>query len=347
MLVLRPALFAAAAAAVGLVAAACGQSGAPAAASMPPPGAATVTVSTATATRGAGLPVLAAPPVSAVAAATLEAALEASPMPPLLPPPVPWGLPPASPGTPPPAISAVAALVMDEASGAILFEQNASLSLPPASLTKIATAVAVIEAGYLETPIEANPDLERQWLEDSQSMGLEPGDVFLGRELLYGLLLASGNDAAEALAIAVDGGIEPFAARLNALAARLGLTGTHFVNPHGLEAPGHVSTARDMALLARYAMSLPDFRAIVATESHTAVGSRELPLYNLNPLLNYTDGVDGVKTGYTEEAGRTFVVTATRGGHRVIVVLLNDLFRTPDAIALIDWAFAAHAWPPG
>ncbi len=346
MLVLRPALFAAAAAAVGLVAAACGQSGAPAAASMPPPAPATATAPAPTATRAAG-PLVAAAPVSAVAAAVLEAAPEGAPMPPLLPPPVPWGLPPASPGTPPPAISAVAALVMDEASGAILFEQNAALSLPPASLTKIATAVAVIEAGYLETPIEANPDLERQWLEDSQSMGLEPGDVFLGRELLYGLLLASGNDAAEALAIAVDGGIEPFAARLNALAARLGLTGTHFVNPHGLEAPGHVSTARDMALLARYAMSLPDFRAIVATESHTAVGSRELPLYNLNPLLNYTEGVDGVKTGYTEEAGRTFVVTATRGGHRVIVVLLNDLFRTPDAIALIDWAFAAHTWPPG
>ncbi len=346
MLVLRPALFAAAAAAVGLVAAACGQSGAPAAASMPPPAPATATAPAPTATRAAG-PLVAAAPVSAVAAAVLEAAPEGAPMPPLLPPPVPWGLPPASPGTPPPAISAVAALVMDEASGAILFEQNAALSLPPASLTKIATAVAVIEAGYLETPIEANPDLERQWLEDSQSMGLEPGDVFLGRELLYGLLLASGNDAAEALAIAVDGGIEPFAARLNALAARLGLTGTRFVNPHGLEAPGHVSTARDMALLARYAMSLPDFRAIVATESHTAVGSRELPLYNLNPLLNYTEGVDGVKTGYTEEAGRTFVVTATRGGHRVIVVLLNDLFRTPDAIALIDWAFAAHTWPPG
>ncbi|HMS60599.1 MAG TPA: hypothetical protein PKA49_17310, partial [Tepidiformaceae bacterium] len=241
---LRPALFAAAAAAVGLVAAACGAPGAPAAGSMPPPAPATATAPAPTATRAAG-PLVAAAPVSAVAAAVLEAAPEGAPMPPLLPPPVPWGLPPASPGTPPPAISAVAALVMDEASGAILFEQNASLSLPPASLTKIATAVAVIEAGYLETPIEANPDLERQWLEDSQSMGLEPGDVFLGRELLYGLLLASGNDAAEALAIAVDGGIEPFAARLNALAARLGLTGTHFVNPHGLEAPGHVSTARD------------------------------------------------------------------------------------------------------
>ena len=128
------------------------------------------------------------------------------------------------------------------------------------------------------------------------------------------------------------------------LGGKGGLGGTHFVNAHGLEAPGHVSTGRDLALLTRYAMSLPDFRAIVATESYTARGTRELPLYNLNPLLNYTEGVDGVKTGYTEEAGRTFVVTATRGGHRVIVVLLNDLFRTPDAIALIEWAFQGWAW---
>ena len=286
-------------------------------------------------------PLVAATPVPALPR------IDPEPMRPLLPPPVPWGLPPANRGVAPPAISAAAALVMDEASGAVLFAHQPDLPLPPASLTKIATAVAVIEAGYLETPVEAHPDLERQWLEDSQSMGLEPGDVFLGRELLYGLLLASGNDAAEALASAIDGGQEPFAARLNALAARLGLAGTHFVNAHGLEAPGHVSTARDLALLTRYAMSLPDFRAIVATESYTARGTRELPLYNLNPLLNYTEGVDGVKTGYTEEAGRTFVVTATRGGHRVIVVLLNDLFRTPDAIALIDWAFAAHTWPPG
>ncbi|MEO6397257.1 MAG: serine hydrolase [Tepidiformaceae bacterium] len=252
--------------------------------------------------------------------------------------PRPFGL-----GLPPPPVTAAAALVTDEDTGVVLFELNPNLRLAPASLTKVATAVVVLESLDLEREVEANPDLVREWLNDSSTMGLEPGDRFTVRELLYGLLLLSGNDAAEALALATSSSEEQFVSRLNGLAARLRLRDTHFSDEHGLGGPDHFSSAADLALLTRYAMSFPVFRQIVGTEEHLAVGSRSLPLYNLNPLLGYTPGVDGVKTGYTEEAGRTFIATATRSGRHISVVLLNAPLRTPEAIALIEWAFANFA----
>ncbi|MEO8502243.1 MAG: D-alanyl-D-alanine carboxypeptidase, partial [Vicinamibacteria bacterium] len=139
---------------------------------------------------------------------------------------------------------------------------------------------------------------------------------------------------------------EAFVQRMNELAHRLGLKDTHFADVHGLGSAEHYTSAWDLALLSEHAMTLPEFRAVVGSETHVASGTRELSLYNLNPLLNYTPGVDGVKTGYTEEAGPTFVASAERDGHRITVVLLDAPSMALDAIALIEWAFRNFEWPP-
>ena len=134
---------------------------------------------------------------------------------------------------------------------------------------------------------------------------------------------------------------------MNALAERLGLRDTRFVNPHGLNAVGHVTTARDLALLSRYAMSLPEFGAIVSTVSYSARGSRTIELWNvINDVLYSVPGADGVKSGFTRQAGRTLVASATRDGRRLYAVVLNDPQRLTDVTALLDWAFEAHEWEP-
>ena len=255
---------------------------------------------------------------------------------------------PISLGIPVPEVSASAVIVVDDATLAVLYDKDGFTRRAPASLTKIATAIVTVERARLHE--EAVSPVHYWELEDSSTMALEPGDVFTLRELLYGLMLVSGNDAAITIAEHVAGTEEAFVAEMNQLVARLGLTDTHFENTEGLSAPGHYSSAWDLAILSRYLMRFPDLRQIVGTEEHTAVGTRggeplALELYNHNPLLNYTPGVDGVKTGYTEEAGRTFVFTAERNGNRVYIVLLDTVLRAHDSQALIEWAFENHQWP--
>jgi len=246
---------------------------------------------------------------------------------------------------PPPEVTARAVLVVDPASGVALHEANARERLAPASLTKIATAAVVLERGpALDVAVEVNPDLVRQWLEDSSTMGLLPGDRFSVRDLLYGLLMVSGNDAARELAIATAGSEADFVDEMNELAQRLGLRDTRFTDVHGLGGPGHYSSAWDLAILSAHAMTLPAFRALVGTEMRVVSGSQDLSLYNHNPLLNYTPGVDGIKVGYTEEAGATFVASVERDGRRLLIVLLNAPGMAFDAIALIEWAYANHEW---
>lgn len=279
----------------------------------------------------------ASPPVPNPAGAALRS--------PATPTPTPIPRPPSR-GVPPPTIEAAAYLVVDGDTGASLLESNANARLAPASLTKIATAIVVLERNPdLETIIEVHPDLEKLLLEDSSTMKLLPGDRFSLRELLYGLLLVSGNDAAIELANALYGGEDAFVREMNRLAMRLNLRDTHFTDVHGLGGPGHYTTAHDLAVLSAHAMTFPIFREIVGTETHTTTGTQEIFLYNFNPLLNYTPGVDGIKTGYTEEAGPTFVVSATRQGHRVYVIVLNAKAYPFDAIALLEWAYADTAWP--
>ena len=142
------------------------------------------------------------------------------------------------------------------------------------------------------------------------------------------------------------GSDEAFVVQMNTLMRRLGLTDTNFTDPHGLGSANHRSSAYDIAMMSRYAMTqLPLFRTIVKTPSWTAYGDRELSMRNVNSFISQVDGADGVKTGYTEEAGRTLSASATRNGHRLYAVILNDNNRYATAGDLIDWAFDNFTWP--
>jgi D-alanyl-D-alanine carboxypeptidase len=257
--------------------------------------------------------------------------------------PAPWAPPPAPLGIAPPDVSAAAAVVVDEASGEVLYGKRADDRLAPASLTKIATAVLALEEGDLDATVDV--DVDSRVMRNSTVMGLLPGDRFTLRDLLYGMMLPSGNDAALAVGRAVAGSDAAFVREMNALARRLDLRDTSFANPHGLGAREHFMSARDLAMLSRYAMTLPAFREVVGASSWTASGSRAIGLSNINTFLYAYPGADGLKTGYTRRAGPTLAASAVRGGHRVFVVLLNAPARESDAAALMDWAFAAHAWP--
>ena len=246
---------------------------------------------------------------------------------------------------PPPSFDARAAVVIDEASGAVLYDYNAHDSIPMASLTKIATAILALEGAPVDSWVPINTVDYRQ-MPGSSVMGVVPGDCFTLRDLLYGLMLPSGNDAALAIARYQAGSDEAFVVQMNTLMRRLGLTDTNFTDPHGLGSANHRSSAYDIAMMSRYAMTqLPLFRTIVKTPSWTAYGDRELSMRNVNSFISQVDGADGVKTGYTEEAGRTLSASATRNGHRLYAVILNEQNRYATAGDLIDWAFDNFTWP--
>ena len=237
-------------------------------------------------------------------------------------------------------IAAQKAVLMDAATGRVLYEKDANSRSLIASTTKIMTALIVCEQcnvlDRMRIPKEA------VGIEGS-SMYLQEGEVLTLQELLYGLMLHSGNDAAVALAIYCGGTVEGFAELMNDKARLLGLTGTHFENPNGLDSPEHYSTARDLAVLASYAMKNPIFAKTVSTKSVT-IGSRSLR--NHNKLLWRVDGVDGVKTGYTKAAGRILVSSAMRQGRRLVAVTINDGNDWADHAALLDKGFSDYTVHP-
>lgn len=236
------------------------------------------------------------------------------------------------------AVSAKAAILMHADSGRVLYEKNADEHMLIASTTKIMTAIVVLEHCELDDLVEV--DSRSAGIEGS-SMYLKAGESYTVEDLLYGLLLASGNDAASALALHVADSMEEFAELMNAKAAELGMTESSFKNAHGLDEEGHYSTARDMAKLAAYCMGNEDFARIAGTVSHT-VG--EQTLVNHNRLLREYDGCLGLKTGYTMAAGRTLVTCAERDGARYVCVTLNDPDDWDDHKALYDWAFANYSF---
>lgn len=232
------------------------------------------------------------------------------------------------------AISARNAIVVDAQTGEVLFEKNADRRGLIASTTKIMTALLVCEQcnilDRMKIPKEA------VGIEGS-SMYLKEGEVLTLQELLYGLMLHSGNDAALALAIYCGGTVEGFVQMMNDKAHRLGLENTHFENPNGLDGSYHYSTARDLAALAVYAMENPIFSKIVSTKS-VKIGERCLT--NHNKLLWQVDGADGVKTGYTRAAGRILVSSATRNGRRLIAVTMDAPSDWTDHAALLNEGFS-------
>lgn len=232
-------------------------------------------------------------------------------------------------------VSATAAVLMDADMGQVLYEKNGDRQMLIASTTKIMTALVVLEHAAPDDVITVTPD----HMAEGSSMYLRAGETVRVEELLYGLLLCSGNDAALALTECA-GGLTPFVALMNEKAAALGMAHTSFANPNGLDADGHYSTARDMAVLAAAAVENPTFRRICSSRSVT-IGQRTME--NHNRLLRQVEGCVGLKTGYTQAAGRTLVSCTERDGCRLVAVTLQDGNDWADHAALYDYGFRLTA----
>lgn len=234
----------------------------------------------------------------------------------------------------PPGLSAASAILVDGESGRVLFEKNAHEERAIASITKLMTALVAAEsAASLKEEVTILPE----WTGiEGSSIYLRAGETIPLQTLLYGLLMASGNDAAVAVAGHCAGSVEAFVEQMNARAADLGMEHTHFTNPNGLSEEGHYSTAYDMALLARACLENATVAEIVATKSIT-LGTRTFT--NHNKLLWRYEGCTGMKTGYTEQAGRTLVSSAERDGQTLIAVTLCAPNDWADHAALFDYGF--------
>jgi D-alanyl-D-alanine carboxypeptidase/D-alanyl-D-alanine carboxypeptidase (penicillin-binding protein 5/6) len=240
-----------------------------------------------------------------------------------------------------PSVSAQAAVLIDARSGRILFSENENEKLPMASTTKIMTTLLLLESGDLDTEFTVDPVAIRT---EGSSMGLTEGDIVSKRDLAYGMMLPSGNDAANETAYLLGGDLRGFSDIMNKKAADLGLRNTHFVTPSGLHAPGHYSTAADMAMLTRAAMENADFRDIAATKSiKIAYGNPPYDrwLSNTNKLLTLYDYCTGVKTGFTDEAGRCLVSSAEKNGVSLIAVTLDASDDWNDHIKMYNYGFAS------
>lgn len=238
-----------------------------------------------------------------------------------------------------PAINARSAIVMDFQSGRVLYEKNAYIKRPMASTTKVMTAIVALENANMEDIVTVS---RRAALVQGSTINLTTGEQLTMRELMYGLLMRSGNDAAVAIAEHVAGSVERFAQMMNDKAKEIGAINTNFTTPHGLDETGHYSTAYDMALITRYALEIPLFNEIVGTQS-AQVGSRYM--YNTNEMLMSYPGADGVKTGYTGKAGRCLITSATRDGRRFISVVLFCDSREQRALSskkILDYAFSLY-----
>lgn len=238
-----------------------------------------------------------------------------------------------------PQVQAKAAAVISADTGEVVYALNASMKLPMASTTKIMTTLLCLESGGLYEEFTVDSDAIKV---EGSSMGLQEGDIVTKYALCCGMLLPSGNDAANAAAVRIAGSMEAFAEMMNDRACEMGLSRTYFVTPSGLEGEGHGSSAADMALLAREALRNDIFRSICSQSSmKVKFGSPPYDrwLRNTNKLLGMCDGVYGVKTGFTDEAGRCLVSACEREGKDLICVTLNDRNDWNDHMALYDSCF--------
>jgi D-alanyl-D-alanine carboxypeptidase (penicillin-binding protein 5/6) len=239
----------------------------------------------------------------------------------------------------------VAAAYEVRVDGRTQWSAHADQPLPPASLTKVMTALLVLEAGRPDAAVVVGA---RAAGATGTRLGLRAGERMRASALLAAMLIRSANDACLALAEWVAGSEAAFVARMNERAALLGLAGTRFANACGHDAREHASTAHDLARLAEAALALPEFARIVATESAVVrtEGGRTWRLASTNALLGRVPGVRGVKSGYTRRAGTCVIVAAEREGRRVLVVLLGATDRWWDAAAIVERAFDAARVAP-
>lgn len=245
-------------------------------------------------------------------------------------------------GIQPPELSARGIYAVDLESGKVLYQKNADTPSLPASTTKIATALVSLSYYALDEVLVVG-----EITAEGQTMELEEGEQITVRDLLYGLLVFSANDAAEVLAANYPGGRQGFVSAMNNLATTLGLEKTNFVNPTGLDEYLHFSTAKDLTSLAVFAMENKTFARIVATEKtnvFSADGEKEHKLVNINQLLGKVPGILGVKTGWTINSGESLVSLVERKGRKVVIALLGSEDRFGETERLIDWLYANYSW---
>jgi serine-type D-Ala-D-Ala carboxypeptidase (penicillin-binding protein 5/6) len=234
-----------------------------------------------------------------------------------------------------PSIKASALYLIELKSGRVLLEKDASRRLPPASLTKIMTALIALESAPLQEVVKIHP----RSIVHHSVYNFRPGEEFILRDLLTAMLVASANDACEAVAWHIGGDDTRFVAMMNERASALGLQDTHFVNPCGFDAPEHYSTAADLATLTDLALQQPFFSMMVRTlvrDISTVDGKRKLSLHSTNELLVDSD-VNGVKTGYTSKAGRCLIASMFKDGHRLLLVGLNLMDQWEQASKLLRY----------
>lgn len=241
-----------------------------------------------------------------------------------------------------PIVSAQGAFAVDLDSWVSLYEKNADNPLLPASTTKIITALVALDAFKLDDVLTVG-----KISVTGQKMGLKEGEQIKFEDLLYGLLVYSANDAAEAIAGLYPGGRDSFISTMNNKAAELSLKNTHFDNPVGLDADGQRSTAKDLVRASEVAMRNPEFARIVGTKNvlvKDVSGKFSYNLNNVNELLGSVPGVMGVKTGWTENARENLVTYVVRDNHKVMIAILGSQDRFGETKELIDWIFGSYKW---
>lgn len=244
---------------------------------------------------------------------------------------------------PPPGTIARSAVLIDADDNGVLFGKNEDEKVPPASTTKIMTAILALESGKLDEPIMISRNAVSV---EPSVLGLQVGDQITLREALTGMMLVSGNDAAIAIAETIAGSVPAFAQMMNDKAKELGAVNTHFVNPNGLTEYDHYSTAHDMALIASYAMKNPEFRHIVSLKDYEVKymdGHTQYVTTTNRFLKSGFKGANGIKTGFTNAAGDCLAASATRGKKTLIAVFYNDDDRWTDAPAWLEYGFSYYS----
>jgi D-alanyl-D-alanine carboxypeptidase (penicillin-binding protein 5/6) len=235
---------------------------------------------------------------------------------------------------------AKAAVVMDVKTGRVLFSKNPDIKLAMASTTKIMTTLVAIESGKLNEKVKVSKKAAHT---EGSSIYLKEGEVITVEELLFGIMLRSGNDASMAVAEHIGGSIEGFADMMNKKAKDIGALNTHFANPHGLDDPQHYTTAYDLALITSYALRNTKFAEIVKTKRKTISGPPDVEwdrsMMNKNKMLWQFEGGDGVKTGFTSKAGRCLVSSATRDNWQLCSVVLNCGPMWEESATILNYAF--------
>ena len=245
---------------------------------------------------------------------------------------------PVAPDDALPNVTATAAIVIEASTGHVLYERNPDQRMFPASTTKMMTLITALESNQLDEIVTVGPGAYNA---EGSTLWLDVGEKIPLGDLLYGMMLISGNDGAIAIAEHCGGTVADFAATMTRRAQELGATGTNFTNANGLPDPNHYTTARDLAIMAAHGFSLPHFEEICSAKevSFGWIHDATKLLRNENQMLWLYRGCNGVKTGYTDAAGRCLVTAAKQNGVQLIVVVLDSLYIWNDSIFLLDYGF--------